>query len=96
MSTLKLSEGIWNSKELIGFLSHIGGSGDEREVEEMELDVEYMGPVLNELWTARIAFTIYHFLRKRDVYSKATKHTQRVKWGISAGSSVFESTVVQT
>ena len=96
MSTLKLSEGIWNLKELIGFLSHIGGSGDERKVKEMELDMEYMGPVLNDLWTARIAFTIYYFLRKRDVYSKATKHTQRVKWVISAGSSVFEATVVQT
>lgn len=96
MWTLKFSEGIWNLKELTGFLSHVGGSGDEQEVEEMELDMEYMGSELNDLWRARIISTIYYFSRKGDVYSKATKHTQMVKWVISTGRSVFAATVVQT
>ena len=47
--TLKFAEGIWNLKELTGFLSQVGGSGDEQEVEEMELDMEYMGSELNDL-----------------------------------------------
>lgn len=74
MWTLKFGEESWNLKELTGFLSHVGSSGDEQEVEEMELDRVH-GFRIKWFVESRIISTIYFSKKGRCVFKSHKTHT---------------------